>query len=302
MASFGTRAPRRVTGDWHRRGKRLNRNTFELPILPDELIDNIFSQTEQYGCTDINIEFDISPPSALPGQPVGGWGNIVLKSTRDNTDLHVQILKSFIRKFLREELIEPDITVNSIINDTSAPAGEYWTIINSSMRFTELLRDPDADYFTDLLTFNNIREILDSIVKSIIEQSRFMLHSTTHHKPVEEYATTFVNTYKICTYDMNLEGFEKTPSKFTKVFNSDIHRVLKQREEQRAEQRARQQFGKKSSKPSKPSKPKESKELKKLQHKAKKIKVRITKNVRGKRKYLTVNELKKKLKKKLNKK
>ena len=93
---------------------------------------------------------------------------------------------------------------------------------------------------------------------------------------------------------MNLDGFEKTPSKFTKVLNSDILRVLKQREEQ--------QFGKsKKSKESKesikPSKPKKSKELKKLQHKAKKIKIRITKNVRGKRKYLTVNELKKKLKK-----
>ena len=42
--------------------------------------------------------------------------------------------------------------------------------------------------------------------------------------------------------------------------------------------------------------------LNKLQNIAKKIKVRITKNVRGKRKYLTINELKKKLKKKLNKK
>ena len=95
MASFRTIAPRRVTGDWHRIGKRLNRNTLKLPALPDDIISKLLSKTEKYSCTNLDIDFNFTP-ARHPNEPEGGWGNITLKSTRDNSDLHIQILISFI--------------------------------------------------------------------------------------------------------------------------------------------------------------------------------------------------------------
>ena len=78
MASFGTRAPRRVTGNRNRRGGRLSKNEGVIPDLPDDVLGMIFSETEKYGCTDINVEFSIFPGNG-PNRPVGGWGNIELK-------------------------------------------------------------------------------------------------------------------------------------------------------------------------------------------------------------------------------
>ena len=276
MTSFGTRAPRKTTsGNWYRRG-RLSRTSDELMTsLPDDLMSLILSGTDKYKCTNMDIDFQFTPNIPLN---MGGWGNIILKSTEDNTDLHIQILTALIIIFRRKELIEQDITVANIITGPwNQVAGEYWTTINSSMRFTNLFK------------IKNIRTTLDTIVSHIIKQNGLTIQRITHNYPRIDVNNLklidFTNRYKICKkYNLN------------KILNSDIHSLLKQREEEQQEVRERQrgeqgeqQFGKK----------KRSNELQKLQHKAKKIKIRITKNVRGKRKYLTVDELKKKLKNKL---
>jgi len=278
MTSFGTRAPRKTTsGNWYRRG-RLSRTSDELMTsLPDDLMSLILSGTDKYKCTNMDIDFQFTPNIPLN---MGGWGNIILKSTEDNTDLHIQILTALIIIFRRKELIEQDITVANIITGPwNQVAGEYWTTINSSMRFTNLFK------------IKNIRTTLDTIVSHIIKQNGLTIQRITHNYPRIDVNNLklidFTNRYKICKkYNLN------------KILNSDIHSLLKQREEEQQEVRERQR-GEKEGEEQQFGKKKRSNELQKLQHKAKKIKIRITKNVRGKRKYLTVDELKKKLKNKL---